>query len=288
MEPKAIVGWVVAVVLVLVCGGVGTCACTTIEPGHVGVAVNFGKPQPETYDAGTHFTNPLYDWVIYDCREKTHAENDIEVPSGDQLTSRVDVSVQFRADRTMCHRMLGETGALDAVVATHLVPKLRSLMREQGKGLARAEDFFSEDVQQRMQVALSSELGAFLTPKGLIVEAVLIRDVTLPQTIVAAIQSRKEREQQAEQQKVELGRYRTEQEQKVALAKAELEAAEAEAAKMVTMANARASEIRAQGAALRENPDVLRWESIKRWDGVLPRVMSGDAGVLLNLGIDKP
>ena len=103
---------------------------------------------------------------------------------------------------------------------------MRSLLREQGKTIKRAEDFFMEETQQNMQISLLEGLKNYLIPKGVNVGAVLIRDISLQPFIIKAIEFKKEREQEVEKQKAELERFKTEQQQKVALAKAESEAAE--------------------------------------------------------------
>ena len=94
----------------------------------------------------------------------------------------------------------------ESAVRVHLIPKMRSLLREQGKSIKRAEDFFLEETQETLQLALTDGLRDFLAPKGIIVTAVLIRDITLPPFIVEAIQQKKEREQAVERERAELER----------------------------------------------------------------------------------
>ena len=94
----------------------------------------------------------------------------------------------------------------------HIVPKLRSQIREQGKTIKRAEDFFLEETQTTLQIALLEGLKDYLGTKGVAIEAVLIRDISLPPFITKAIEAKKEREQEVEKQKAELERFTTEQE----------------------------------------------------------------------------
>ena len=116
----------------------------TIPPGHVGVATLFGSVQQQGYPQGLHFpVNPLYRWTTFDAREKTHLET-ANVPTQDQLQTRLQVSVQFRIDGSMAAHILENTGDPATAVRVHLIPKLRSLLREQGKSVKRAEDFFTE------------------------------------------------------------------------------------------------------------------------------------------------
>lgn len=282
---KISVGAIVfAIIVLLSCITVPTCACTTIEPGHVGVAVNFGEVQPTVYEPGTHWTSPMYDWVDYDCREKTYSDDNIDVPTNDQMVTQIDVSVQYRADKNLASAMLSNTGTLPQVIETHLIPKLHAALRDKGKGVAKAEDLFDANIQERMQSELKAELDAFMRPKGVIVSDVFIRDIDLPIAIVNAIESRKVTEQQKEQATSKLDKFTTEQQERVRAAEADRDAAKAQAEQMRTMADARAYEIATQGKVLAANPDVLRWEAVKKWNGTLPTVMGGNSDLLLSIG----
>jgi len=244
---------IIAVVLVAVFF-VGLQFVKTIPPGHIGVATLFGNVQAEGYSQGLHApVNPLYRWTVFDAREKTHPET-ANVPSQDQLQTRLDVSVQYRIDGSMAPDILEQTGNPELAVRVHLVPKLRSLLREQGKSIERAEDFFLEATQETLQTALTEGLKDFLAPNGIIVSAVLIRDITLPPFIVEAIERKKEREQAVERERAELERVRTELQQQVARAEAGRAAAEEEAARQVTLADAQAYEIRKINDAIAKDP----------------------------------
>ena len=214
-----------------------------VPAGYVAVATLFGEVQIDPYEEGLHIpVNPFYEWYFYDVRQKSHLE-EANVPSQDQLQTKIQVSVQFRLINESAPKILQETGQAQDVLRVHIVPKLRSLLREQGKAIKRAEDFFSEKTQQNMQVSLLEGLIDYLGPKGVKVSAVLIRDISLPPFIIKAIESKKEREQEVEKQKAELERFSTEQQQKVALAKAESEAAKEQANKQRVLADAKAYEI---------------------------------------------
>lgn len=235
----------------------------TIPPGQVGVATLFGKVQPEGYTQGLHFpVNPLYGWTLFDAREKTHLET-ANVPSQDQLQTRLDVSVQYRIERDMAPSILEDTGNAQSAVNVHLIPKLRSLLREQGKSIVRAEDFFLEATQDTLQSALTDGLREFLAPKGINVTAVLIRDITLPPFIVEAIEKKKEREQAVERERAELERVRTELQQQVARAEAGREAAEQESERKKILADAQAYEISAINRAIQQNPAYIQLQSLE-------------------------
>jgi regulator of protease activity HflC (stomatin/prohibitin superfamily) len=235
----------------------------TVPPGRVGVATLFGNVQPDEFEQGLHVpVNPLYRWTMFDAREKTHVET-ANVPSQDQLQTRLDVSVQYRIDGDTAPIILEQTGDAESAVRVHLIPKLRSLLREQGKSIVRAEDFFQEATQTTLQTTLTEDLKDFLAPKGIIVTAVLIRDITLPPFIVEAIEKKKEREQAVERERAELERVRTELQQQVARAAAGREAAEEEAARKKILADATAYEIAQINNAIANNPAYIQLQSLE-------------------------
>ena len=185
------------------------------------------------------------------------------MPSQDQLQTQIDVSVQYRIIGEMAPEILRETGSAERAVAVHLQPTLRSLLREAGKSIKRAEDFFLEETQEQLQNIIEAGLRAVLQPKGIELQEVLLRDITLPLFITRAIEGKKEREQEVEKQKAELERFRTEQQQIVASATAERDAAELEAQKRVLLADAQAYEIKKLNEAIAGNPAYLQLQALE-------------------------
>lgn len=255
---KLVAGVVIAVFVLLL----GSMMIKTVPPGHVGVVALFGKVKTEPYKPGLHFANPLYHWTFYDVRQKTHQEA-ANVPTQDQLETSVEVSIQYNIIAELAPQILEETGNVDAAIEVHLVPKLRSALREQAKTIKRAEDFFLEETQDNLQQILLATLREYLQPKGIYVDAVLIRDIRLPKFITAAIESKKEREQAAERQKAELERFRTEQQQKIAAAEAARKAAEQDAERQKVLADARAYEIQRVNEAIGKNPLYLQLQAME-------------------------
>ena len=258
--PKSILGIIAVVFLVFL---ISPRFYQSVPAGHVAVAALFGEVQPKHFSEGLHIpVNPLYQWHFYDVRQKTHSETS-NVPSQDQLQTKIDVSVQYRLVANDTPGILKETGTIADVLKVHIVPKLRSQIREQGKSIKRAEDFFLEETQAMLQIALLEGLKDYLGTKGVAVEAVLIRDISLPPFITKAIEAKKEREQEVEKQKAELERFTTEQKQKVAAAEAEKDAASAEAEKRRLLADARAYEITKINDAIGKNPNYVKLQALE-------------------------
>lgn len=260
MNSKTIV---IALVAVAILGLISIPFCIeTVDPGHVKVGTLLGNVCDDELTEGFHFVNPVKNWVDFDCRDKAI---DLQIPlqTRDQQTSQVDVTVQFNVIDSSASNALANIGTFDDLVNVQLVPQTRSIARESGKGIQRAEDLFTSEVQATLQDDTLAELNKRLLTKSLSVQRVLIRNIELPIHITNAIKAKKVREQRAEEQKAELARFTTEQEQKVKQAEAEKQAAEQKAEQVRTLADARAYEIEAINKAAADNPVYVQLQALE-------------------------
>jgi len=250
-------------VIILLLFLVGSQSFVTVPVGHVAVATLFGKVKETPYTEGLHIpVNPLYEWSYFDIREKTILEH-AGVPSQDQLQTSIDISIQYSLIGSAAPHMLQETGLATSVVEVHLVPKFRSVIRELGKTIEKAEDFYSDSTQAKLQTAMLLNLQEALEPKGINVTDILIRDITLPEFIEAAIEQKKIRLQQGEEQKAELERFTTEQQQHIVLAEAQRAAAEKEAEMIRLLADAEAYRISQINLAIQNNSSYIQLQAME-------------------------
>jgi regulator of protease activity HflC (stomatin/prohibitin superfamily) len=235
-----------------------------VPAGHVGVAAFFGEVQDKAYPEGPHFpVNPLLTWYDMDVREKSTKLTSVEVPTRDQLLTKVDLSIQYRLNGAQAPLMYRETGDESQVIQVHLIPKVRSLVRQVGTRIDRAEDFFQEDTRDLLANEVQTGLSEYVASKGILIEEVLVRGINLPPVLANAIEQKKEREQAVERQKAELERFRTEQAQQVAAAAAAREAAEEQGKAQRILADAQAYEIRAINEAVSSNPSYVQLQSLE-------------------------
>jgi regulator of protease activity HflC (stomatin/prohibitin superfamily) len=185
------------------------------------------------------------------------------MPTRDQLLSRVDLSIQWRLDASRAPEIYRSTGDKDRIVAVHLIPKARSLIRELGTRIERAEDLFKDEVRSRLGLDLETQLAAYVADKGVIVDEVLLRNINLPPVLAEAIGRKKEREQEVERQRAELERVKLEQEQQVAQAEALRRASEEDAQRIKTLADAKAYEITAINKAISNNSAYIKLQSLE-------------------------
>jgi regulator of protease activity HflC (stomatin/prohibitin superfamily) len=235
----------------------------SVPAGHVGVAILFGEVQEAPYPEGLHIVNPLLTWVDLDARQDSLKISQLEMPTRDQLLSKVDLSIQWRLDQERAPEIYRTTGDKERIVAVHLIPMARSLVRELGTKIGRAEDLFLDTTRDNLAIELSRMLTEYVAPKGVVVETVLLRDITLPPKLAEAIGLKKEREQEVERQRAELDRVKLEQEQQVAQAEASRRAAEEDAKRLRILADAKAYEIHTINKAASGNPAYIQLQSLE-------------------------
>ncbi len=235
----------------------------SVPAGHVGVAVLFGEVQAEPYPEGLNLVNPFLTWVDMDVRQDSFKIVQLEMPTRDQLLSKVDLSIQWRLDASQAPFIYRDTGDKERIVQVHLHPQARSLIRELGTKIDRAEDLFKDEVREQLANALSEGLRGYVADKGIIIDSVLLRNINLPPVLAEAIGRKKEREQEVERQRAELERVKLEQEQGVAQAMASRRAAEEDAKRLRILADAKAYEIATINKAASGNPAYIQLQSLE-------------------------
>jgi len=266
-----------------------------VSPGNVGVVELLGTIEKEELQPGFHLKNPIAKVHEYPTRDNVLNIEKIGVPSQDQLITEVDLTILWKVDPTLASEAYIESGDVQALQAKQLIPSVRTLLREAGKSVQKAEFFFLPEVQASMQSKILAGLDN-LKEKGVIVMKVQLRDFEMPIQVSQGVIRKKEQEQAAERQKAEFERFKTEQQQKVATAEAEKEAAiqeaeqrkalaDAKAYEITAEAKARAEAIRIEAEALGQSPELLKLRAIEKWSGTLPKVIMGEGATtpLLNL-----
>jgi len=234
----------------------------SVPAGHVGVGVLFGDVQENPYPEGLNIVNPLLSWVDMDVRQDSFKISQLEMPTRDQLLSKVDLSIQWRLDASQAPFIYRDTGDKERIVQVHLHPQARSLIRELGTKIIRAEDLFKDEVRDSLANALTIGLTESMADKGIIIDSVLLRNINLPPVLAEAIGRKKEREQEVERQRAELERVKLEQEQGVAQAAASRRAAEEDAKRIQILADAKAYEIATINKAASGNPAYIQLQSL--------------------------
>ncbi|HEX9400421.1 MAG TPA: prohibitin family protein [Anaeromyxobacter sp.] len=188
------------------------CRCPTVDSGHRGIVFKTlgGGTSKEVLGEGTHFI-PIWNFVIpYDTRVHEMKEQLIVLTSNG-LTLRVDASVRYRPKVDELFELQTQIGQdYDQKV---IGPVVRSEARKVF-GRYQPEEIYSTK-REEIERQIYEEVLRALEGKHVIVEAVLVRDVDLPETIKTAIADKLAEEQRAQKMRFTLDRERQEAQRKL-------------------------------------------------------------------------
>jgi len=208
--------------IVLIALGIMNSCVKQIDAGEIGVKILFGSIQKEVMLSGLHFINPLLDVKKLDVKTQNytmsgvHDEGDksgddaIKVLTSDGLEVTIDLTVLFRVVSIEAPRLLGETGAdyRDKIVR----PITRTKIRDNAV-YYQAVDLFGakrDEFQQRIYKTIEDDFKK----RGLMLEQLLVRNITLPNSVKASIESKINAEQDAKKMEFVLQKEKQEAERK--------------------------------------------------------------------------
>lgn len=194
----------------------------TIDAGEHGVLFKRfggGLDKEKIYGQGFHVVAPWNRMYIYDTRIQENFEK-MEVLSRNGLNIEVELSYRYKpvVDRIgHLHNNIGEFYN-DRI----LMPEIRSATREViGKYLP--EELYSVK-REAIQDEIFTQTRDAVLEKDIVLDAVLIRGVVLPQTLQAAIERKLKEEQSSLEYEYRLEKERKEAERKIIEAKAKADA----------------------------------------------------------------
>ena len=165
---------------------------TRIGTGNVGVLTLFGRVTGETLPEGIHLINPLKTVNEMSIRSDTVKES-ASVPSSEGLMMSLDTSLIYHLNPDHAAEVFQKLGPRyeDVVVE----PTLRSSIRE-ATASHTANALYSSE-RDAVGKQIYDKLVAELTPRGVVVENVLLRDIQLPMTLKQSIEAKQQAEQEA-------------------------------------------------------------------------------------------
>lgn len=184
-------------------------AIVVIPAGFVGVQVLFGKVHQDTLPAGFHIINPLLTIKKMSVRTQEVTEEAL-VPSKEGLTVTLDVTLLYSLMPNRAAEVYKTIGP--RYVSIVVESQFRSVIR----GATASYEAKSLYTSQREAIAtdMMEELEPLLKNRGVKVEKILLRRVTLPPILSQAIERKLEAEQKSEQMKFVLAREKQEADRK--------------------------------------------------------------------------
>jgi len=180
-----------------------------VDSGHVGVLSLFGRVTGEVLPEGIHLINPLKTNNELSVRTQEVKES-ASVPSSEGLVMNLDTSLIYHLNPAKAAEVFRSLGP--NYVNVLVEPNLRAAIREATASHTANALYTGEREMVAKQV--NEQLRSQLTPRGIEVENVLLRDIQLPQTLKASIETKQQAEQEALAMSFRLQRERQEAERK--------------------------------------------------------------------------
>ena len=202
--------------------GVITSCFVQINAGNIGVKSLFGNIKNEILGSGLHFVNPLYNIEELDVKTQNYTmsgvndegqkqgDDAIKVLTSDGLEVTIDLTVLYRVVSADAPKLLRETGIdyRDKIVR----PITRTKIRDNAV-YYQAVDLFGikrDEFQQRIYKTIEEDFKK----RGLMLEQLLVRNITLPNSVKASIESKINAEQDAKKMEFVLLKEKQEAERK--------------------------------------------------------------------------
>jgi len=185
-------------------------SCVTIREGEVGVKRKFGKYSDRGYTEGLRVYNPLTTQIVKISTQTENMEVGLNIPSKEGLNIRSEVSILYNVDSRKAPDILRNLGV--DYETNVILPVFRSAVAD------ISANYFAKDMhtgeRSEIERAIQERMESYLTDKGIIMQAVLLKSIQLPRSLATAIEQKLEAEQQALRMQFTLQQAEREAEQK--------------------------------------------------------------------------
>jgi regulator of protease activity HflC (stomatin/prohibitin superfamily) len=192
------------VIVILV--GMSIACVVQVEPGQVGVQKLFGKVNNNILESGLNIINPLVQVVMFDVRTENYTmsgvqdegakqgDDAIRVLTADGLEVVIDLTVLYKVIPTEAPRILKEVGTDYRNVLVR--PICRTKIRDNAVYYDAVALYSTK--RDEFQSKIFATIETNFKDRGLLLEQLLVRNITLPASVKASIESKINAEQDAQ------------------------------------------------------------------------------------------
>jgi len=203
---------------------IGLLSATIVQigAGEIGVQVLYGSVQNNVLPSGLHFINPLMDVQRMDIKTQNYTmsavhnegakegDDAIRVLSADGLEVVIDLTVLYKVVPSLAPDILRQTGIdyTDKIVR----PLTRTKIRDNAVYYDAVSLYSTK--RDEFQTRITKSIEDDFRHRGLLLEQILIRNITLPQAVKTSIEQKISAEQDAQKMQFVLQKERQEAERK--------------------------------------------------------------------------
>lgn len=195
-------------------------SCTIVHPGETGVKRRLGKLNDKAYDPGIQFYNPFLSTILRLPIRTVNLEVRLPLPSREGLTIQSEISILYRIEKNAGPDVIKNIGMNYEDVV--ILPVFRSAAADV------TSKFYAKDMHSgeraRIERNIRDTMMAVLGDKGFVVENVLLKSITLPSGLSAAIEEKLRAEQEAQRMEFTKQKEKLEAERKAIAAEGEKQA----------------------------------------------------------------
>jgi regulator of protease activity HflC (stomatin/prohibitin superfamily) len=208
--------------IVVALAGLAFSSIKQIEPGMVGVQKLFGRVDDKVLVSGLNLINPLVKVEVFDIRTQNYTmssvtdegakvgDDAIHVLSADGLEVIVDLTVLYKVLPTEAPRILREIGS--DYRNTIVRPICRTKIRDNAVYYDAVALYSTK--RDEFQTRIFNSIEKDFKARGLVLEQLLVRNLTLPQSVKESIESKINAEQDAQKMTFVLQKEKQEAERK--------------------------------------------------------------------------
>lgn len=214
-------------------------SCTVVRQGEIGVKRKLGKLDKKVYQPGAVSYNPFTAKVIKMPIRTMNMEISSNLPSKEGLNVGAVISILYRIKPDQAPNIIENIGVNYEQVV------INSVFRSASADVC--SKFFAKDMHTAQRSVIEKEItdrmSSVLADRGFEIQAVLLKNIKLPQGLARAVEQKLEAEQDAQRMKFLLDRERLEAQRKLVEAQGISDA----------------QKIIAEGLS----PAILKWKSIE-------------------------
>jgi len=208
--------------ILVIVAGIATSVVKQVEAGQAGVQTLFGKVNDRVLESGLNFINPLVEVTTFDIKTQNYTmsgirdegdkigDDAIRVLSADGLEVIIDLTVLYRVLPNQAPRILKEIGT--DYKNTIVRPITRTKIRDNAVYYDAVALYSTK--RDEFQSRIFKGIEKDFKDRGLVLEQLLVRNITLPASVKATIESKINAEQDAQKMQFVLQKEKQEAERK--------------------------------------------------------------------------
>lgn len=264
-------------------------SCAVIRPGEVGIKTTLGRASSGVLAQGAHGFNPFISRVIrIDTRAHEYSDN-LHLPTKEGL--------EITAEVTFMHHLMADSAMY---IYTHFgLETYESLVRSTYIATSReiTAHYFAKDLilqREDLERAIHDKLVSSLSSHGIVIDAVLVRDIMLPPGILAAINEKVKSEQASLQAQFDIEKQRKELDFNIEAQRKQaqflIEKQKMEAERIMIEANANAKKTVIEAEAMKKSQAIIdstlseKQLKLKGYEVTKGLVQSGNSKIIITDG----